>query len=98
LPLINTTTPDLCARLIQGNADNCRQALSLYGQNIYRKETIMFRAIIVSLAAFTIVCANPNAWSSTAGGQQKEIPRKAEKKPRLGYEDPYFPPTKGHGF
>ncbi len=58
----------------------------------------MFRAIFVSLAALTIACANPISRPNSEGAQQKESPRKEEKKPRLGYDDPYIPPNKGHGF
>ncbi|GAC1043174.1 hypothetical protein thsrh120_31780 [Rhizobium sp. No.120] len=58
----------------------------------------MFRFMITSLAAFTIVCANPHVGPNAGADQQKESPKKAEKKPRLGYDDLYIPPTKGHGF
>ncbi|SCB46672.1 hypothetical protein GA0061102_105421 [Rhizobium miluonense] len=58
----------------------------------------MLRAIIISLAALGIVYASAGIGRNTTSTEQKESAEKVEKKPRMGYEDPYFPPAKGHGF
>lgn len=58
----------------------------------------MVRIIVISLAALGIAYAGVSSGLNATTPQQKESPKRVERKPRLGYEDPYFPPTKGHGF
>ncbi len=58
----------------------------------------MLRAIIISLAALGIIYASVGLGRDTASTEQKESAANVQKKPRMGYEDPYFPPAKGHGF
>ncbi len=58
----------------------------------------MFRTMIIALAALGIACVGIGSVQNSTNTEQKEQAQKAEKKPRLGYDDPYFPPAKGHGF
>lgn len=55
----------------------------------------MFRTMIIALG---IACVGIGSVQNSTNTEQKEQAQKAEKKPRLGYDDPYFPPAKGHGF
>ena len=58
----------------------------------------MLRTIIIALAALGIAYASVGSGQNSTNAEQKEHAKKVEKRPRLGYEDPYFPPAKGHGF
>ncbi|WFU13255.1 hypothetical protein QA646_30140 (plasmid) [Rhizobium sp. CB3090] len=63
---------------------------------------MFLRALAVALAitsgSMALVYASHKSSTNTAPAARDDASQTRDKKPKLGYPDPFIPPTKGNGF